>query len=479
MNRAPRWSLADVIDFETLVAQDEDEARDRRIFEERIAPRQLKERAAIFHAWLEARREKAAAELPGEHFLTGWHTLLTIAAGGGLVIGGLVASPALLYHGEEPVNVVDFLASTLGLQWLLLIGALLTWLLRRSGLLPSRWRPVQAVVSALLLLIGAGLRRLPGEQRLRLQATFGRLERRREIYGSLAVWPALICTQLFAVCFNVGALGTLLWRVTTHEQRFGWQTTLDVASERAGEMVASFSAPWAWAPNAHPSVEQVVATRYAPHQSHATLPPEAMRAWWPFLFYAVGCYGLAVRALLLGLAAVKLRGELGALRFDYADASALWRRLTGPLIQSNLLGQDHVATGLEVRVPPPRDGKCITLVSHELALKGSELGEQLSSVFRLTPAKELTVKIDQRQASAAQLAVVREAAPANVAVIVPAERDPIMAIMLFLGEVVAAAGEGGGVLVLLAPPLDEGRVKLWRDFVARERLRVDVEGWKP
>jgi hypothetical protein len=478
VNRAPGWSLADVIDFVTLVSQDENEARDRQIFEERIAPLQLTERSAVFHVWLEARRSQEGADLPGEHFLTGWHTLLTIAVGAGLIIGGLVASPALLYHGEEPVNVVDFLAGALGLQWLLLIGALLAWLLRRTSLLPIRWRPVQAVVSALLLLISAGLRRLPGEQRLRLQAAFGRLERRREIYGSLAVWPVLICTQLFAVCFNVGVLTTLLWRVTSHEQRFGWQTTLDVASERAGQMVATFAAPWAWAPNAHPTVEQVVATRYAPHQSHATLPPGAMRAWWPFLFYAVGCYGLIVRALLLAFAAMKLRGALSALRFDHADASALWRRLTGPLIHSSPRLPENGTSRDVMLATPPRDGKCIALISHELSLTNGDLDGQLLRGFRLIIAKELTVKIDQRQACAEQLAAVRAAAPINVAVIIPAERDPIMAIMLFLGEVVAAAGAQGGVLVLLSAPVDEGRVKLWRDFVARERLRVDVEGWK-
>lgn len=478
MNRVPRWSLADVIDFETLVSQGEDEARDRQVFAERIAPRQITDRATVFRAWLEARREKEPGELPGEHFLTGWHSLLTIAVGAGVVVGFLVASPALLYHGVEPVNVVDFLATALGLQWVLLIGALLVWVLRRTSLLPTRWRPVQALVSALLLLIGAGLRRLPGEQRLRLQSAFGRLERRREIYGSLAVWPVLICTQLFAVCFNVGVLGTLLWRVTSHEQRFGWQTTLDVASERAGQMVATFAAPWSWVPNAHPSIEQVVATRYAPHQSHATLPPEAMRAWWPFLFYAVGCYGLVVRAVFLGFAAMKLRRELDTLRFDHADASALWRRLTGPLIRSSPSLPDQGGSPDVMLAAPPRDGKCIALISHELTLKNGELDEQLLRTARLIVAKELTVKIDQRQACADQLAAVRAASPTYAAVVISAERDPIMAIMLFLGEVVAAVGGQGGVLVLLAAPVDDSRVKLWRDFVARERLRVDVEGWK-
>lgn len=468
MSPAPRahWTLADVIDFESLAARGADEARDRAIGE-KLGP--LAERRAVFRAWLEARRAEDHAELPGEHFLTGWHSLLTLAIVAGLLAGGALATPALLYRGHEPLNVVDFLAATLGLQWALLLGALLVWLLRRLSLLPSRWRPLHAFTSALLVLFAAGLRRLPGAQRLHLGALLGRLERRREIYGSLAVWPLLIATQLFAVAFNVGVLATLLVRVAGHDQRFGWQTTLDVRSEQAGAVVAAIAAPWSWAPNAHPSVEQVIATRFAPHQSHATLPPGAMRAWWPFLFYAVGCYGLAVRLALLVFAAVKLRAELRALRFDHADANALWRRLRGPLIRAGELPAPH-ETGRDASLAPrPHAGQCLALVSHELTFDPAALRK-----LGLDPVQVLTVKIDQRHACAAQLAEVRAAAPANVAVVIPAERDPIVAIFLFLAEAAEAAGDRGSVLVALAGA-DETRTRLWRDFAARERLRIDIE----
>lgn len=457
MNRD--WSLADVIDFETLVSHDADEARDRRIAEQ-IGP--LTDRRAVFHAWLTARRAENHAELPGEHFLTGWHTLLTLAVVAGLVLGGLIATPALLYHGDEPLNVVDFLACALGLQWALLLGALLVWLMRRTSLLPARWRPLHAVTGALLVLFAAALRRLPGEQRLRLGAAFGRLDRRREIYGSLAVWPLLVCTQLFAVCFNVGVLGTLLWRVAGHDQRFGWQTTLQIRSEQASALVSTIAAPWSWAPNAHPTVEQVIATRYAPHQSHATLPADAMRAWWPFLFYAVACYGLAVRVALLTFAAWKLRRSLASLAFDHAEASALWRRLTAHGEWNCRATAPVAAAGgaPALQDPPHHHGAAtITLASHELPAP---------------PPGALIVKIDQRHACASQLAAVRTAAPADVAVVIPAERDPIVAITLFLAEVVAAAGEKGSVLVQLVGA-DAARVQLWRDFAARERLRVDIE----
>jgi len=469
------WSLADVIDFEALVSRDGDETRDRRIFEEKIAALGLRNRRDIFHAWLDARRTEGDG-LPGEQFITGWHTLLTVAIVAALLLGAIIASPALLYHGEEPVNVVDFLGCALGVQLLLIFGALVVWLLRRASLLPAAWRPLQATVRALLVLVGEGMRRLPGEQRLQLGAALGRLDRRREIYGPLAVWPLLVCTQLFAVCFNIGVLGTLLWRVAGHDQRFGWQTTLDISSESAGRFVASFASPWAWAPNAHPTAAQVIATRYAPHQSHATLPAEAMRAWWPFLFWSVGFYGLAVRGALLAFAMRKLRLALHRLQFDHAEANALWRRLNGPLVKSQSQPAPPQTVPAPLPTHPAQDSACIALVSDELKPDDDALRDQVARVFRLHVGKTFPVKIDQRHACAAQFAAVREAAPANVVVVIAAERDPIVAITLFLGEVVAAASTNGSVLVLLSED-DPARTKLWRDFAARERLRVDVEAW--
>ena len=41
-------------------------------------------------AILEARRAESGPELPGEHFLTGWHTLLTLAVGAGLTVNRAV-----------------------------------------------------------------------------------------------------------------------------------------------------------------------------------------------------------------------------------------------------------------------------------------------------------------------------------------------------------------------------------------------------
>src|SRR4030095_10775026 len=172
---AEPWSIADVIDFEFLLSApdvgDEDAARQRaRAWLDRQSGLRhpggdLSERLAVFREWLEARRATAGAALPGASFRAGYQTLLAVAALLGLALGATLTAALLHYKGAEPVNVTVFLAWTVGLQILILAGALLFALLRRTTRAFSEWQPLRWVIAGLLWLFSAGLRRLPGEQR--------------------------------------------------------------------------------------------------------------------------------------------------------------------------------------------------------------------------------------------------------------------------------------------------------------------------
>ena len=476
MSRPAHWKIADVLDFEILLSGDAGRAGERQLLAGNT------DRRSVFHAWLEARRAEAKAALPGEHFTAGWQTLLTVAVIAGLALGGSVTGALLHYSESEPLNVLDFLAWTLGPQALFLAAGVLLWIERRTTRFLDDWRPLRTLLDAALLLFGLGLKRLPGETRDRLSAGFANLARKREIYGALAAWPAVILTQLFAVCFNAGILATLLLHVSTQELRFGWQTTLDVEDARAARIVAAIAAPWSSAPDAAPTAAQVTATRYAPGQRHDTLPGDAMRAWWPFLFYAVACYGLAVRTALLVFAAARLRSALRGLRFDHADANALWRRLSGPPFETPA-ETAHIAipAGGGVENHPHTSGACIALVAHGLALDEATLRQHLATALGWQLTQILPVKIDDRHECAAQFDALRAAAPslAGVAIVVPVERDPIVAIALFLRDAIAAAGTGPEVLILLHGPhaLASERLQFWRNFNAIHGLHLGIECW--
>ena len=61
-----------------------------------------------------------------------------------------------------------------------------------------------------------------------------------------------------------------------------------------------------------------------------------MTSWWPFLFYATLFYGFLVRIVFLVWCAVGLRAALRGFSFNHAGHNALFRRLTGPVIQGHL-----------------------------------------------------------------------------------------------------------------------------------------------
>jgi len=497
VRRAESLTIADLLDFEYLLSSDasgDDAAlrtRDRAIFEQSIAPELAEatrsDRRFIFRRWLTARRSASGDTLPGAHFLAGWQTLLTLAALLGLALGVSLTAGLLHYRGDEPVNVAWFFAATVGVQWLLLLAALGWWLLRRTTGLLDDFRPLRAILSALLWALSAGLRRLPGEQRERFRAVLATISHRREIHGSLAAWPLLIITQLFGVCFNLGVLATLLLQVALSDVAFGWQSTLRTSPEEAFQIVSVVATPWAALPNPHPTFDQVVASRFAYSAGIQPLSQTAMASWWPFLCYAVALYGLLARLLLLVWSATSLRRALRAIAFDHHGCNALLRRLTGPVFQAQSgTAELQIPAHAESR-PPHAAGSSFVLVGEEIAIDADVLTQFLRANYGWPLGRTLTVQIDHPSGNAAALEEVAAATPrpASIVIGIPARRAPIKAIALFLQKVVAASG-GAETLILLFGQREGDKFALvsdedlahWRNFNAIHGLHLGLEKWR-
>lgn len=507
-----------MLDFESLLAADASvpddrlRERDHALYVDKIKPQippgKEPNRRAVFREWLELRRRQKEGVLPGEAYETGRQTLLTAAAVVGLLMGVSVTLGLLHYSGNEPINAMLFLAWTLGPQWLFLFASLLLWIERHTTRFLTRWRPLRALLSGLLWLFSAGMRKLPGEQREAFRSAIGGFGPKRDIYGPLVSWPLMVVTQTFAVCFNLGILGTVLAELPARELRFGWQTTLNVSSEGAARVVSTLAAPWAgWAPNPHPTAEQVIATRFAPGQPHWDLPGDALRAWWPFLCYAVLFYGLLVRFALLVVALWKTKSALRRLPFNHADANSLWRRLTGPQITVRG-GEARLPEPSPQELPPvapkaPPEKKevipegaapvaekvaveqCFAVIAEELSVDEPEARALVKHRYGWELRTLHTGKVDNRGASAELFAEVQAAASSLVAVlvIVPATRDPIVAVALFLRELIKAADGKPEVIVHLVGerrdggfgPVDDARFEIWRRFRDLQRLKIGLE----
>ena len=492
MSRPTPWKIADLIDFECLLAGETGAEETRWRGRLPDAAHDAEGRRRLFKAWLYLRRGESAEPLPGKSVEGGWSTLLALSLVAGTALGASVTGALLHYKGAEPVNVSWFLACTVGVQMLVLAAAATLWLLRTVTDWFDDFHPLRGLLAGLVWACSFGLRRLPGEQRERLRARLAVLGRKREIYGSLAVWPLLIVTQFFAVTYNLGILAVLVAHVSTTDLAFAWQSTLHLGPEAAYRLVSALAAPWAWcAPNAHPTLAQVIASRFSYSEGIAPLDRGAMASWWPFLCYAVAFYGLLVRFALLVFAMVKMRAGLRGLTFDHEGCNALFRRLTGPVVQAQA---DTAA--LEIPAPAAqftehaaRGGACLALVAADVELSAEQPADYIGRVFGWRVTQTLPAQIDHPSGNAETLAAVASegANCASIVVVVRARRAPIKAIALFLQKVAETAGAKPEVIVLLVGRRDgadfvrveDEEFTHWRNFQAIHGLRISLEKWSP
>ncbi|MDB6174618.1 MAG: hypothetical protein JWL59_3929 [Chthoniobacteraceae bacterium] len=492
------WTIADVIDFEYLLTSEASSNaqglsdHERALFQSHLPTKSGEEpsRQEIFKAWIETRREGEGSALPGEHFTAGWQSLITLSALAGLFLGGSLVAALLHYKGDEPVNVSWFLVCTIGVQLLILLAVALIWAIRRVTHLFENFGPLQWVLAGLVWAFSAGLQRLPGEKRERLRAALSVIRRKREIYGSLATWPLLVVTQIFAVSYNLGMILILLAHVSTTDLAFGWQSTLQTSPDEAFRIIRGIAAPWAWLfPNAHPSLAQVVASRFQYSAGLKPLSNAAMASWWPFLCYAIFFYGLLIRGAILVFASVKMRSDLKGLTLDHQGCNALYRKLTGPIIraQSGTAILEIPETVEPVVAHPVRAGRCIALVAAELDLGREPLAEYLKESYRWELEAFFSAQIDHARGNVEALALVAEkgADLAAVVIVVQSKRSPIMAIALFLQKVIAAAGTKPELLLLLVGrkdgatflPVGDDEFTHWRNFNEIRGLHLELEKW--
>jgi hypothetical protein len=483
------WSVADILDFESLLALDDKldaetlAARDRSLFEKFPAEQReaaARDRRRMFHLWLDARRREADGNLPGRHFAAAWHLLLALAALGGIAVGLSAATGLLQYRGDEPVNVALFLGWTVGFQFVLLALGLLALVSARIPGFSEGFHPLQRVVAWAITAIAGSVRRLPGEQRRSLQTAAAQLARHREIYGSVAMWPAAITLQVFGVCFNIGVLTALLAHVAFTDVAFGWQSTLRTSPAEAFEIVRIIALPWSgWLPHPHPSLEEIVGSRFSYSEGVRPLSRAALAAWWPFLCYAGLFYGLLLRSTLLLASMLGLQRAVRSVAFDDHRANALRRRLTGPLVHAGT-ASGPAASGAAPDLPKiALRENCVVLLAHELRIPESEARASVERLigWRVTAVRE--ARIDHPSAN---LALFAELAGFDSAVVVvQAHRPPIAAIASFFGKIMAAA-PGIEIVILLAGAAgaspESAEIENWRRFSAINGLHIGIEIWR-
>jgi hypothetical protein len=168
------------------------------------------------------------------------------------------------------------------------------------------------------------------------EAFFNQLSLRLKKYGSMLGWMLTVRFQLFGLMFQLGSLFALLSSATFHDLAFAWQTTLGVTPEYIHDMISLISLPWrSWAPDGLPSIANVAGSHVVLKDGIANLDRVDMASWWKFICYAIVFYGVLPRMILLAGSWVGEMVSLYGIDFHDTESSALFRRMTSPVIAAD------------------------------------------------------------------------------------------------------------------------------------------------
>ena len=349
-----RWHIADLIDLEFFLDQDDGEdldllaGRDREIYKGLgvTGPRKQHSASALLRDWLEARKA-AVAESLGETVLPGriWQEFFVVFFWGilvfGLVSGATLAFSFLSYSGTRPVNVSAYFGIFVVFEVVLLLFFLLISLYRHmlgqgleaSFLYRSFRRIFYRIIAGVSRRAGA---RVSADTRGQWLAHVGSMRRLQQRYGRLFIRPFFLLAQVFGISFNAGVLAATLLKVIGSDVAFGWQTTLQISSETVYSLVRWISLPWSWFMPSYgcPTMEQIQGSKLILKDGLYHLATHDLVSWWPFLCLSVACYGLLPRLILFIIGVFQQRRELIGLRFNHGRYRQIVHRMQTPLVST-------------------------------------------------------------------------------------------------------------------------------------------------
>ncbi|MBK1880691.1 DUF2868 domain-containing protein [Pelagicoccus mobilis] len=340
--RSNKWGLFELVAFECALARDE-----------RVEWEQLKEEDATFELdrdavenegrrsvalrWLKHRLEAAPEiKLAADTMMQSLKVAGQLLGAGGLLLGLAAATAALVYTGEEPINVSAFFSVFVLLQAVLAVGLVLVFFLPRSLREALAFGPIYRLGRWSLELIFSGLqtlssRILSGQQRQDAAEWAGIARRSFTLHGGAVKWVVFVKLQAAAFCFNLGVLLALVIAVVFSDRAFGWQTTLQVEESAVFELVHGVSTPWAWQWGegvGYPSEEQIAGNRIVLKDGIQALASQDLAAWWRFLALGIVCYGVLPRLLFYALGKWQVWASLARYDFRNASAERLLQRLS-------------------------------------------------------------------------------------------------------------------------------------------------------
>lgn len=383
--KSGNWTLEDLVDFELLSAEEavsagkvKGEAEVQRVLREKgRGLNEAAKRRLGFGAWLGVMRATGAKNR-GRQVVSGLKLLgvllfvLLFLSGVGVVRGLLVdfewsyndlsANKARGYH------IWVFLAVVLGVQWLIILGSLLSYVFLR------RW---SGGLSFLAELIGKLARRIGGKVR---EEDWNRLLEGKKGARTGLSWRLARLLQIGAMGYNLGLLAGLFGCLWFLQVSFFWESTLpQFGPESLHSVTEVLAAPWG---GGGPCESEIAAVKKGVPlvQPAGNSLPERNRLdllWGFFLLAAVAVWGFLPRVLFYAVTVWQERKVLANLEFQDVGQRRLWREL-------HRVEKEMILDG-------PRDGVVVLDVGG-IGLAPGVLRPFLLQILRVNP--EATYAVD-------------------------------------------------------------------------------------
>lgn len=305
-----KWSLKELIDFEVAVQRSPgvkmEVGRKIRRGLSGVGLSDFSQRRWAFKEWL-----KEGEHLSGARVIAATRFGAIVLFSLCFLLGvGMLRGLITELEGARALNIWVMLAGTLGVQWLILIGGLVTFLLARYWIGGVGWlKEVLAVV----------VRRLAGKI---CPKTWQSLVQGKGRQPSALAWRLTRMLQLGGVGFNLGLLFGLFGALWFTEVRFYWESSLSqFGGESLGQLTRFLAGAWGGEGLSEGNIRGL-------KDAAGEVGDANWNAFSHFIFLALLLWGLLPRLLLWWLAVWKERGVLSRLEFQDLEHRKLWRELS-------------------------------------------------------------------------------------------------------------------------------------------------------
>jgi hypothetical protein len=299
--------------------------------------------------------------LPGTAFARAQRLGIVALAVIGFLIGVGAASALLSYEGQRPVNVAWYILLLVGGQFIVIIGGLVAWAVRRSRAFGAAVQDITLLgrfIRPMVTRLGRWLQRqrlahASQEVRERVVAGKGMVKAHYALYGPVSYLAVLVPAQVFGVAFNVGVILATLALEWFTDLAFGWGSTLNVDPHVIYDLAQGIATPWRWLFGegvGFPSLGHVAGSRIVLKDPLSLLHAENLRSWRWFLVLSVFTYGMLPRFALLGASIYAQRHIFRRLSFTHGRTQALYARLITPHLET---GTSVSARGTDMPIPAP------------------------------------------------------------------------------------------------------------------------------